>query len=86
MNWTINQSEIACQMPKCNPEAGWSIWQYLGDSGVATYQGWFFLIFVVIGFIAILFALFLIAVEYGAPKKTAEEKKDLEPRSKGKRK
>ena len=83
--WTngLNQSEISCKMPQCNPDPGWSIWQYLGIDGVT---GWVFLIIAITGFIVILIALYLIAVEYGIPEKKPEEKKELEPKSKGKRK
>lgn len=33
------------------------------------YQGWFFLIFVIISFILLLVGFYLIAIEYGIPKK-----------------
>ncbi len=87
--WTngLNQSEISCKLPGCNPEGGWSIWQYFGDhTFVTNVQGWLFLIFTLVGIIAIIVGFCLISTGYLEPETKPEEKKEPEKISKGKRK
>jgi large-conductance mechanosensitive channel len=84
-NWTngLNQSETACNIQnRCQLQE--PLWNPLAIP--PQYLGWAFIIFMVISFIAILFAFYLIAIGYGgAFDKKSEEKKEPEPKSKGKR-
>ena len=88
--WTnnLNQSEIACKLPGCQPESGWSIWKYFGDhTFVTNVQGWIFLIFVIVGIIAIFVGFYLISTGQMEPEGKQEIKKEEPVKiSKGKRK
>jgi hypothetical protein len=84
MNWTINQSEVACSIQNKCLGGGWSEGEYSFALIPAEYQGWALLTLLILGTIAILVGLYVITTDI--PEKKIEETKDHEPRSKGKRK
>lgn len=75
----MNQSEIACRLPQCDPTPHW------GGILPPSYQGYFLLVLLVVMVVG--FVYFLIVVGVGKKEKIeTPPEPPQEPRSKGKRK